>query len=384
MTNLGAFVWRAKQSNSGEAHANSIKFGLSSICPCYWPPQTSWGAIANKANGNRAIVIYLYNVMEHLTNKHWQTQALKEKDVRELVAATNTLIANDDPRPATQEPNPYENNEEEDSADEEDILPLPEKTLPTQDNMDISGVEEQGDGGDEPHQGSPETSLSPKTVAPGHATVELLECQQRWIDATNAFNEAVQLTTQDSANFIMLQIEEVSALQDATTTLEVQWLKHKLLSCFGMESTSDEEMLDAIARHPEFHWIGGEIFLQRVLFNQAMPHWQDPRMPMHSRTLRQEEQDVAIFVGWLLFQAFKCNAQLERFQMRMTDDLPEEDYMRWTSRHVHHISRMHSTNCEVVKACVAAVVWHYLFIEPNVVGDLLRDDFQHSMHMEAR
>ncbi|EFJ32672.1 hypothetical protein SELMODRAFT_407700 [Selaginella moellendorffii] len=608
--------------------------------------------------------------MEHLTDKHWlsyqkQARALEEKDVRELVTATNTLTANDDPRPATQEPNPCENNEEEDSADEEDILPLPEETLPTQDNMDISGVEEQGDGGDEPHQGSLETSLSPEIVAPGHAadrpmvvydsdgggledhgvppppflegssstpftlmelldnfsTVELLEHQQRWIDATNAFNEAVQLTTQDSANFIMLQIEEVSALQDATTTLEVQWLKHKLLGCFAVESTSDEEMLDAIARHPEFHWAGGEIFLRHVLFNQAMPHWQDweslllklglseaqykdvfcdntiqqllaqvsinvppsilestiawfiekrdlcrnwaaaqqlkelfdttetlyckfscfciekamlrpyrlartrlrpsciliapnnefscfqfafntnlrtpnykvvyaseiggalvweestidaggphakaireavrqipgstrglfvlreratywhPRMPVHSRTLRQEERDVAIFVGWLLFQAFECNAQVSRGctiatlaiaagevlneddrrlargglyemdlkacgphiwnalnQLRGISSLKEEGDRRKSVDSILENLAITDYNAvlesrltelgegyeQAVEACVAAVVWHYLFIEPNVVGDLLRDGFQHSMRMEAR
>ncbi|EFJ13314.1 hypothetical protein SELMODRAFT_424697 [Selaginella moellendorffii] len=611
MTNPGAFVRRARQSNGGEAHAESAKFGLSSIRPCYWPPQTSWGAIANKANGNRATVIYLYNVMEHLTDKHWlsyqkQARALEKKDVRE----------------------------QEDSADEEDILPLPEETLPTQNNMDISGVEEQGDGGDEPHQGSPKTSLSLEIVAPGHAAdrpmvvydsdgggledhgvppppflegssstpftlMELLDnfSTVEWIDATNAFNEAVQLTTQDSANFIMLQIEEVSALQDATTTLDVraqgdaevllqvQWLKHKLLGCFAVESTSDEEMLDAIAKHPEFHWAGGEIFLRHVLFNQAMPHWQDweslflklglseaqyedvfcdntiqqllaevsinvppsilestiawfiekrdlrrnwaaaqqlrelfdtveilyckfsrfciekamlrpyrlartrlrpsriliapnnefscfqfafntnlrtpnykvvytseiggalvweestinvggphakaireavcqilgstrglfvlregatywhPRMPVHSRTLRQEKRDVAIFVGWLLFQAFECNAQVSRGCTIATlaiaaGKVPNEDGrlargglyemdLKACASHIWNALNQLLTELgegyeQAVEACVAAVVWHYLFIEPNVVGDLLQDGFQHSMRMEAR
>ncbi|EFJ17829.1 hypothetical protein SELMODRAFT_420537 [Selaginella moellendorffii] len=281
--------------------------------------------------------------------------------------------------------------------------------------MDITGVEEQGDGGDELHQGSLETSLLPEIVALGHVadrpmvvydsdgggledhavppppflegssstpltfmelldnffTVELLECQQQWIDATNAFNEAVQLTTQDSANFIMLQHEEVSALQDAITALEVraqedaeillhvQWLKHKLLGCFGVKSTSDEEMLNAVARHSKFHWAGGSInmppsivkftiawFFEKrdlrrnwaatqqlkelfdtaetlychaltiqtclytfeVVSHSGATHWH-PRMLVHFKTLRQEQWDVVVFVGWLLFQAFECNAQ---------------------------------------------------------------------------
>ncbi|EFJ18596.1 hypothetical protein SELMODRAFT_420074 [Selaginella moellendorffii] len=104
----------------------------------------------------------------------YEAQALKEKDVREF--ATNTLTTNDDPlvikpflrRLATLEPNQDKNNEEKGSVDEEDIFPLLEETLPTQDNMNITGVEEQSDGGDEPHQGSPKTSLSPKIVALGH------------------------------------------------------------------------------------------------------------------------------------------------------------------------------------------------------------------------
>ncbi|EFJ04602.1 hypothetical protein SELMODRAFT_432257 [Selaginella moellendorffii] len=375
----------------------------------------------------------------------------------------------------------------------------------------------------------------------------------------------------------MLQIEEVSALQDATTTLEVraqgdaevlsqvQWLKHKLLGCFGVESTSDEEMLDAIVRHPEFHWAGGEIFLRRVLFNQAMPHWQDweslllklglseaqyedvfydntiqqllaevsinvppsilestiawfiekrdlqghasaiqtcsytfeavshsgsytfeavshsvvyaseiggalvweestidvggpyakaireavrqilgstrglfvfregttywhPRMLVHSRTLRQEERDVATFVGWLLFQAFECNTHVSRGCTIATlaiavGEVPNEDDRRLARGGLYEMDlkacaphiwnalnqlrgasslKEEGDQCKsmdsilenpaitdynavlesrltelgegyenAVEACVAAVVWHYLFIEPNVVGDLL-------------
>ncbi|EFJ24363.1 hypothetical protein SELMODRAFT_414985 [Selaginella moellendorffii] len=527
MTNPGAFVWRARQSNGGEAHAESTKFGLSSIQPCYWPPQTSWGAIANKANGNRATLSYPK-----------QARALEEKDVRKLVAATNTLTANDDPRPATQEPNPYENNEEEDSADEEDILPLPEETLPTQDNIDISEVEEQdkpmvvydSDGGGlEDHgvppplflEGSSSTPFTLMELLNNFSTVELLERQQRWIDATNALNEAVQLTTQDNANFIMLQHEEVSALQDATTTLEVkaqgdaevllqvQWLKHKLLGCFGVESTSDEEMLDVIARHPEFHWAGGEIFLRRVLFNQAMPHWQDwesvllklglseaqyedvfcdntiqqlltevninvpssileftiawfiekshalaiqtcsymfeavshsggpyakaireavhqipgltrglfvlkegatywhPRMPVYSRTLRQEERDVVshgctiatlaiaagevpneddrrLARGGLYEMDFKaCAPHIWNAlnQLRGASNLKEKGDRRKSVDSI--LENPAITDYNAVEACVAMVVWCYLFIKPNVVGNLLRDGFQHSMRMEA-
>ncbi|EFJ25452.1 hypothetical protein SELMODRAFT_413514 [Selaginella moellendorffii] len=314
--------------------------------------------------------------------------------------------------------------------------------------MDITGVEEQGDSGDELHQVSLKTSLSPEILASGYAAMT-----------------AEVLKAMDSANFIMLQHEEVSALQDATTTLEVQWLKHKLLGFFGMESTT-----------------GGEIFLRHVLFSQAMPHWQDwesvllqlglletqyegsinmpllivestiawfigkktyvgiggaaqqlkelfdtaetlyckfshfciekailwpyrlartylkpscileatidvagpyakairevvcqipgsgsfvlqtcglfmlregamywhPKMKVHSRMLRQEEYLAGV-------QLQHWQLQLERFQTRITDDLPEEDCMRWTSRHAHHIFGMHSTNCKAMEACVATV-----------------------------
>ncbi|EFJ25167.1 hypothetical protein SELMODRAFT_413917 [Selaginella moellendorffii] len=496
MTNPGAFVQRARQFNGGEAHTESAKFGLSSIRPCYWPPQTSWGAIANKANGNQAT-----------------------------------------------EPNPYENNEEEDSADEEDILPLPEETLPIQDNMDISGVKEQSDGGDEPHQGSPETSLSPEIVAPGHAAdrpMVVYDSDGRGLEDHGVppppFLEGSSSTpftlmelldnffTVD-ANFIMLQIEEVSTLQDATTTLEVQWLKHKLLGCFGVESTSDEEMLDTIARHPEFHWVGDEIFLRRVLFNQTMPHWQDWESLLLKfglseaqykdvfcdNTIQQLLAEVSINVppsilestiAWFIekrdlhrnwaaaqqlrelfdttktpyckfshfciekamlrpyrlactrlrpsriliapnneFSCFQfafntnlrtpnykvvyaseiggalvweestidagkephigilrcqcilghCNKksgmwfltdvqlqhwqlQLERFQTRMTDDLPEEDYMRWTSRHAHCISGMHSTNCEVF--WVRTIIPHAEFINCLIFDQDFGENFR--------
>ncbi|EFJ20731.1 hypothetical protein SELMODRAFT_418019 [Selaginella moellendorffii] len=61
------------------------------------------------------------------------------------------------------------------------------------------------------------------------------------------------------ANFIMLQHEEVSALQDTSIALEVQWLKHKLFGCFSIESTSDKEMLDVVTRHSKFHWARGSI-----------------------------------------------------------------------------------------------------------------------------
>ncbi|EFJ16855.1 hypothetical protein SELMODRAFT_421537 [Selaginella moellendorffii] len=170
-----------------------------------------------------------------------------------FVVATNTLIANDDPlviepflpKPATQEPNQDENNEEEDFMDEEDILPLPEETLPTQNNMDITRVKEQGDDGDESHQRSPETSLSPEIVAPGHAADRLMVVYDSDSGGLEDHDVPPPPFLEGSSSTPLTLIE----LLDNFSTVD-------------MESTSDEEMLDAVARHLEFHWAGGEIFLR--------------------------------------------------------------------------------------------------------------------------
>ncbi|EFJ37909.1 hypothetical protein SELMODRAFT_402564 [Selaginella moellendorffii] len=94
--------------------------------------------------------------------------------------------------------------------------------------MDIIRVKEQGDGGDESHQGSPKTSLSPEIVAPSHAADRPMVVYD---------SDGGGFEDHDSANFIMLQHEEVFALQDATTALEKAMLQPYRLACTHLRSS---------------------------------------------------------------------------------------------------------------------------------------------------
>ncbi|EFJ14306.1 hypothetical protein SELMODRAFT_423725 [Selaginella moellendorffii] len=332
--------------------------------------------------------------------------------------------------------------------------------------MDISGVEEQGDGGDEPHQGSPETSLSPEIVAPGHATnkpMVVYDSDGRGLEDHGVppppFLEGrtyvgIGQLHNNGENYLTL-------LKHCIAMLRPYRLAHTRLRLFRILIAPNNEFscfqfaFNTNLRIPNYkvvyeYEIGGALVWEESTIDVGGPHakaireavrqipglmhglfvlregatYWHPRMPVHPRMLRQEERDVvscgctiatlAIAVGevpnkddrrlargglyemdlkacaphiWNALNQLQGASSLkeEGDRHKSVDSILENpaitDYNAVLESRLTELGEGYE---QAVEACVAAMVWHYLFIKPNVVGDLLRDGFQHSMHMEAR
>ncbi|EFJ11702.1 hypothetical protein SELMODRAFT_425981 [Selaginella moellendorffii] len=227
----------------------------------------SCDAIANKANGNWAIVIYLYNVIEHLTDKHWLSYQKKL--------------------------NQNKNNEEEDFVDEKDILPLPKETFPTQDNMDITKVEEQ----DRPMvvYDSDNRSLEDHGVLPppfpegrGFTPFTFMELLDNFFIVNMKRFLPYKMPSQPLRDLCRNWVA-TEQLRELFDTIETLYLVY--VSEIGGALVWEEATIDVDGPHAK-------------AIKEAI--CQIPRlMLVHSRMLQQEKWDVAVFVGWLLFQAFK-------------------------------------------------------------------------------
>ncbi|EFJ17336.1 hypothetical protein SELMODRAFT_421052 [Selaginella moellendorffii] len=210
------------------------------------------------------------------------------------------------------------------------------------------------------------------------------------------------------SNNSLLKESHPLAIQTCSYTFEA--VSHSVVYAFeiGGALVWEESTIDAGGPHAKaikkaVHQISGSMH-GLFMLREGATYWH-PRMLMHFRMLGQEERDVVYNcnIGNCSPRRRLYEMDLKAYvpyiwnalnQLRGASSLKEEgdvdsilENLAFTDYNTVLESRLTELGEgyeQVVEACVAVVVWHYLFIEPNVVGYLLRDGFQHSMCMEAR
>ncbi|EFJ14583.1 hypothetical protein SELMODRAFT_423655 [Selaginella moellendorffii] len=305
--------------------------------------------------------------------------------------------------------------------------------------MNITEVKEQGDGEDEPHQGSLETSLSPEIVAPSHVA-----------------DRPIIVYDSDSAGLENHGVPPPPFLEGSSSSPLTLMELLDNFSTVDVENTSDKEMLDVVAKYPEFYWDWESVLLQLGLLEAQYKVAQQLRelfdttetLYCHASAMQTYSyifEAVSILIApnneFSCFQFTfntnlhtlnykvvyaseiggalsnfmlqthglfvlreelcigipRCQCILGRCDKKSRMCLKEEG--NWCKSVDSILENPAITNYnavlesrltelgegyeQAVKACVVAMVWRYLFIKPNIVGDLLQDGFQHAMRMEA-
>ncbi|EFJ36460.1 hypothetical protein SELMODRAFT_404486 [Selaginella moellendorffii] len=302
--------------------------------------------------------------------------------------------------------------------------------------MDITEVEEQGDGGDESHQGSPKTSLSPKIVALGHVAdrpIIVYDSDGKGLEdhgvppppfLEGSSSTPLTLIELLDSFFIVEDLrrnwaaaQQLRELFDTAETLyykfyhfcieKAMFQPYKLAHTRFMPSCILESTIDAGGPHAKSIMEG----IRQILRLEGATYWH-PRMPVHSRTLRQEKWDVVSHrctIATLAIAAGEVpdenDRQLARRglyemdlkacmshiwnalnQLRGASSLKEEGNQRNSMDSIIENPAITNYNAvlesrltelgegyeQAMEACVAAVVWHYLFIKPNDFGENFR------------